>query len=432
MPTRAGKSFTMSIAAVVYSIFNKNKKIGITGASTDKTGPIMQEVVNRFASNDIFDDFVMCDSSGLTKLERLRKEVSKKRITLKNGCEISIKSADLTQKEKGMGFMGWGFSGLVIVDETSLIPKEAYVKLYRMLLEHPDTQIVEIGNPWFLDHFYEHHHDDAWHKIHITWRDCVEAGRFTQEAVEDQKKNMSDLEFKVLMEADFPEELEFAIFSEDAVKNMIEYRDEHDFEKILIGIDVAQGGRDQTVITVFGKRGKEFYYLYHKEMNTREVMQIVGVASEMIEEYGKDRSYTTVDAIGSGAGVADRLRELKYHVTPFIAGSAARNSKRFYNKKTEAVFGVAQMAKDERIFNIPSNSRFTLEARSMIYEIRSDRQLKSVDPSKSPDYFDSMYLALSGEIYNDTPMFLGKEGVYNRKTQKFSKPNLFMSKARKR
>ena len=86
----------------------------------------------------------MISTEGLTNLERLKKEVSKKKITLKNNSSIEFKSVDLNRE--GFAVMGLGYD-LIIVEESAEIPDEAYAKIYRMLLEHPDSMILEIGNP---------------------------------------------------------------------------------------------------------------------------------------------------------------------------------------------------------------------------------------------------------------------------------------------
>ena len=163
--------------------------------------------------------------------------------------------------------MGFAYK-TIIVDETDEIPETAYTKIYRMLVEDPEAQLIEIGNPWFLGHFYRHHNDPEWLKIHIPWQECVAAGRMTQADVEDQRKNMTSLEFQVLYDACFPDEVEMAIFEKEAIENMITPRTQEQYDRIVFGIDVAQGGRDKTVITQLGVSGRNADYLAHTVMDT--------------------------------------------------------------------------------------------------------------------------------------------------------------------
>ena len=399
--TRMGKSFTMAMAAILYAILHDNTRVGILAPTHDKARIIMNYIADLLSRNETFDSIVMVDTEGLTKLERLRKEVSKRRITFLNGSSIEIKSIDLTSR--GMAAMGFAYH-LTIVEETAEIDEESYSKIYRMLVESIDAKIVEIGNPWNLGHFHEHHHSDDWEKIHISWEDCVKCGRMTQEAVDDQRRELTDIEFKILFDADFPEQLEFAIFPNSAIEHCITQIKPEIFDKYHIGIDVARGGRDLSVITVIGESNGKFYYIEHVSLNKNDIMLIVCHAREIIDKY-KD-AYVTVDTVGLGAGVKDRLSELKYNVSGFVAGNTPR-SDRYFNLKTEVVFKVAELAKDGKLLNLPPASKFILQLRSWTYEVRSDKKLKIIDPDKSPDEGDSLILSLSNSIYHEKPIFKG-------------------------
>ena len=291
-----------------------------------------------------------------------------------------------------------------IVDETDEIDDESYAKVYRMLLESETSQLIEIGNPWRLGHFYQHHHDPEWVKIHIPASACVAAGRMTQEAVDDQRRNLTDLESQVLLDAEFPDEVEMAVFTKEAIASCTAPASEPEYEKILIGIDVARGGRDRTIITVGGVKGRQVHYLTHREMDTRDIMHVAGAASMMAEDledkYGKGKIRISVDCVGTGSGVHDRLKEIGYKTYEFMAGNKATDI-RYYNIKTEAAFRLNEMMKAGNLKNIPVASKYTLQLRAWTYEIRSDRQLKIVDPEdKSPDYADSLLIMAFLEIYH--------------------------------
>lgn len=395
--TRAGKTYTLAMTAIILAVFKDNHSIGIVAPTFDKARKFMEYIAQLLNESPLFNDIVMINTEGLTHLEKLRKEVSKRKITFTNGSSIEIKSIDLSRK--GLAIMGMGYS-TILVEEVGEIDEESYSRIYRMLVESQDTIICEIGNPWQLGFFFDHHHSPDWEKIHISWQDCVREGRMTKEAVEDQRKELTDIEFKILFDADFPQEIEFAIFPNVAITQAIRSKEFAQFDKILVGVDVASGGRDLTVVTVIGVAGNEFSYIEHKEIDSRDTMQTVGIIQEMLTKY--PHAEVTVDSVGLGLGVKDRLKELKVNVTGFIAGSTARNDTRFSNIKTEAVFALSDIMKAGRFWNLPPASKYVLNLRSWIYEIRSDRQLKVIDPDKSPDYGDSLYLSMANSIYNIT------------------------------
>ena len=399
--TRAGKSYCMAMVAIAKATLEDNHRVGIIAPTYPKTKIIMSYVADLLAANSIFDQIVMVESAGLTKLERLRKEVSKHRITFHNGSSIEIKSVDLASK--GFGVTGFAYS-TVEVDETDEIDDESYAKIYRMLLESETSRIIEIGNPWRLGHFYRHHNEDDWVKIHIPATACIACGRMTAEAIADQRANLTDLEAQVLLDAEFPDEIEMAVYTKEAVEKCTEPAKSEDYEKILIGIDVARGGRDRTVITVGGVTGRRVDYITHQEMDTRDIMSIVGSASlmaqNMEDRYGKGKIRIGVDCVGTGSGVHDRLKEIGYKTYEFMAGNKATEI-RYYNIKTEAAFRLNEMMKAGNLKNVPAASKYTLQLRAWTYEVRSDRQLKIVDPEdKSPDWADSLLIMAFLEIYH--------------------------------
>ena len=317
--TRAGKSFALGQGAIMKAIFKDNHKIGLIAPTYPKTQILMNYVTEMLSQSRGLENIIDLDVMGLTKLEKLKKEVSKKKITFKTNSSIQILSADI--QRKGMGAMGSGFD-TTIVDESGEIPDTVYAKIYRMLLDNPNTQLIEIGNPWYLNHFYEHHYSPEWVKIHIHWKDCVREGRMTLEDIKDQRRNLTPLEFKVLIDAEFPEDIEYSIFSQTGhINKAIRPKKFKEFDKILIGVDPARGGKDYTVITVVGEKDSEFSYIEHKKLDTKDLMVTVGIVRELIDKYPIEKVITKIDIPGMGGGIYDRLKELNYNVQEYIPGN---------------------------------------------------------------------------------------------------------------
>ena len=391
--TRAGKSFALGQGAIMKAIFKDNHKIGLIAPTYPKTQILMNYVTEMLSQSRGLENIIDLDVMGLTKLEKLKKEVSKKKITFKTNSSIQILSADI--QRKGMGAMGSGFD-TTIVDESGEIPDTVYAKIYRMLLDNPNTQLIEIGNPWYLNHFYEHHYSPEWVKIHIHWKDCVREGRMTLEDIKDQRRNLTPLEFKVLIDAEFPEDIEYSIFSQTGhINKAIRPKKFKEFDKILIGVDPARGGKDYTVITVVGEKDSEFSYIEHKKLDTKDLMVTVGIVRELIDKYPIEKVITKIDIPGMGGGIYDRLKELNYNVQEYIPGNKA-TEKGYFNLKAQTVFGLAKIMYDGRFWNLPKNSEYIIELKKWTYEIRSDRQKKVIDPEdKSPDFADSLNIAVA-------------------------------------
>jgi len=389
--TRYGKSQVIALCAIMYAIFNDNKRVGIIAPTNEKTKIIMSYIQSALASCPQMNNIVDLDVMELSKLERLKREVSKRKITFKNGSSIQVLSPDI--KGKGFGAMGSAFD-LQVIDETAEIPDAVYSKIYRMLVEHKDSKIIEIGNPWHLNHFYDHHHADDWEKIHINWETAVKEGRMTLEAVEDQKRNLTDLEFEVLFNANFPENIENSLFKKEHIDLAIRPKEFTDYDQIMIGADIAAGGKDYTVIVVIGQKNNEFSFIDYKEINKQDLMLIVGEIQVLADKY--KAKIIQIDAVGFGKGVIDRLKENGYKSYSYISGESANEKNRFYNRKSEDLFGLAEIMKDGRLWNLPDKSKFILDMRKETFEIRSDRLLKTIDPEdKSPDWLDSLNIAIS-------------------------------------
>lgn len=393
--TRYGKSQLVALACIMFAILYDNVRIGIMAPTQDKTKIIMGYIQMALSKCKEMEDVVDIDTMGLSKLEKLKREVSKKKITFKNGSYIEVLSLDI----KGKGFKAMGFAyDLSVIDETGEIPDEVFNKAYRMLVEDKQAKLVEIGNPWHLNHFYNHHNSDKWEKYTVDWKTAVKEGRMTELQILDQKEELTELEFKVLYDAEFPKDIENSIFKEELhIIPACRVKEFSEYDKILIGIDTAQGGKDNTVITTILELDNEYSFYNSIKMDNKDDMSIVGMFLEYIEKEGfnKEDIEISVD-YPMGKGVADRLKEHGFTTYEFRSGFSARNKKRFLNFKAESIFGLADIMKENRFYNLPKNSQYVLQLKKWIFDIRSDRLIHVIDPTdKSPDEADSLNIALS-------------------------------------
>lgn len=393
--TRYGKSFSIALGAIMYAVLNDNKPVGIVAPTGDKAQIIMNYVLRFLANSPYMSDVVALDLTELTRLQRLGIEVSRRKITFKNGSYIEYRTADILHK--GRGAMGFGFSGRIIIDESGEIPDDTYSKLFRMALDSKETGIIELGNPWSLNHFYRHRYDKDWDFFRVDYQIAINEGRITKEEVEEQRKEMTELEFRVLMESDFPPDIEYAIFTEEGHIKRASIRKEYkleEMEKFLIGIDVARSGSNKSVLTVIGELEGEFYFIESKIWGIGDLMKLTGYMTEYLDKYPKDKREIKVDVVGLGAGLYDRLKEMGYEPIEYKAGGSARK-KSYFNAKSEDVFALAKIMYNGRFFNLPYASKLTLQLKQWTYERRSDKQTKVVDPEPSPDEADSLLQAIS-------------------------------------
>lgn len=153
-------------------------------------------------------------------------------------------------------------------------------------------------------------------------------------------------------------------------------------------VDVARFGADQTVL--LERQGNVARIV--KTLQGADLMRTAGTVAEYITVHRPDQ--VVVDAVGIGAGVVDRLRELGYTVTAFSGGESSAGSKgkeRFANRIAEVWWRMREwLLTGEAV--IPNDSALIGQLTGRKYEIQSDRKVKLESKeklAKSPDKADA-------------------------------------------
>ncbi|HMX42095.1 MAG TPA: hypothetical protein PKB12_00070, partial [Elusimicrobiota bacterium] len=170
--------------------------------------------------------------------------------------------------------------------------------------------------------------------------------------------------------------------------------------KIEAGLDVADGGGDESVFTV-KRGGKVLTQVWWSNVDT---MGTCGRVVQLCNEWKVD--VLKVDPIGIGAGVTSRLKELngegiiKADVYGVNVAEKSNDPFKFENKRDEIFYGLADRFKDNEIDL--SAIQDSEELFSQLVSIKKDKptskgQLKVAkkDHSNSPDRADSLALAFA-------------------------------------
>lgn len=108
-------------------------------------------------------------------------------------------------------------------------------------------------------------------------------------------------------------------------------------EPIVLGVDVAEYGMDESVI--FVRQGLDARSWPVKRYRGVDNMELVGHVTEYCREIkrviGRQPDMIFVDAIGVGAGVASRLDQLGYPVMRVVASANASKGDTYANKRAE-------------------------------------------------------------------------------------------------
>ena len=164
-------------------------------------------------------------------------------------------------------------------------------------------------------------------------------------------------------------------------------------EGYRLGVDVARFGSDKTALCV--RRGWSVEYL--RSFSRIDTMRTAGEAAALVDEDGGD--VVVADEGGLGAGVVDRLRELRAPVYGVQFGGKARQPGRFANMRAELFWELRRLFNDNLIA-IPPDEELISQLLGLRYDVTSAGQVKMESKSslrrrglRSPDKADALALA---------------------------------------
>lgn len=391
--TRYGKSQWVAIGIVLKLLFSKNRKVIIIAPTNDKTKIIRDYIVKAIMDCALARSILDID---VDKDERLKKEVSKQRMTFKNGCVIQTLSAE----GNGQRLMGWGLGsegGDLVVDELAEIKRDVVnTKIMRMLGDSPEnSSFTGLYNSWSKDSAaYDMEMSGDYDVLHIDYKQGIEEGRISQEFIDHQRKILNKTQFQVLYEARFPDETDDALIPYTDLLKAKEEIDLNENHEYLLGCDIAAFGIDFTVLTVVKHYLESDLFKIEEiqEFRKQDTMKTTGNIISLINRYEPSR--VNIDGTGLGQGVYDRLIEQDYNVNDVKVGRAAiSNQKLYLNQKSEMYDNLRKLFESSKIRNL-TNQKLMSELSIMTTEINSSGKLKIIDPEKSPDYADSFALCL--------------------------------------
>jgi len=163
---------------------------------------------------------------------------------------------------------------------------------------------------------------------------------------------------------------------------------------------VARYGDDSSVI--LRRQGRKVHP--PTEYRGMDTMRLSDMVIEQIREWKPDA--VVVDEVGVGAGVVDRLRQLKYGniIHAFNGGNAPINKTLYFNKRAET-WGLMRAALRDRI-DLPDHRQLTDDLVAPEYGFSNKQQIqleKKEDMKRrgmaSPDFGDALSMTYAVEIF---------------------------------
>lgn len=174
---------------------------------------------------------------------------------------------------------------------------------------------------------------------------------------------------------------------------------------VTLGIDVARSvAGDQNCVAVASGGRVERFSLWRSPDTMATVQRAVN------EALTSRASTIYVDVTGVGAGVADRLRQLRFNVVDVSFGGAASDPTRFANRRGELYFtlrerlerGELSIPDDDELITDLAAIRFSFDARGRVVIEPKDECRKRL--GRSPDRADALVLAVSARIGAANPV----------------------------
>lgn len=397
LPTQAGKSSIVAPAVLLRSLVFAEDFV-IVAPSEPKAQIIMNYVRNHCFDNAFFSSQLELDEN--ESLDRLRKERSRKKITWKHGGSVRVLSVNARQADNPEAVMGEG-APKIVIDESSLVPDLHYSTIMRMTQGFPfeKTQVFEIGNPFYRNHFYRTSLDPDYHHFNYNWRDMVAQGRFDPARIEKARELPL---FDVFYECQFPDESEI---DPEGFRQLVTSKDIElatatavlSNGDTLMGVDVGGGG-DDTVIVL---RNQHFAWEVLRA-KTADTMSVVGEIERLADKWCVDQTNIFIDDIGVGRGVCDRLKEKGRRVNGVSVGDRPitdEGKARYFNIKAENYLNLAAwLEAGGKLVQNPAWEQLTW----IKYKVNSDKNIQIERKEKlktrvgrSPDTAEALMLTFT-------------------------------------
>lgn len=260
-----------------------------------------------------------------------RTSINESELSLKffNGSAIRIFGADYPDRLRGLGFDG------VVMDEVAQMRPETWPEVVRPALADRSGWAIFIGTPKGQNIFHELYQkalEDPANWYSGLFR-ADQTGVLPESEIEDLKHNMGANAYAQEFLCDFTAAntdsfIDFLTVHEAATRP----KPIQGEAPLVFGLDPARFGEDRTAL--IRRRGLN---VEHIDMwREADLMQTSARVAAAMVEHRPDAVF--VDAVGLGAGVVDRLRQLGHAVIGVNSGARASQPERYYNLKAEMWF----------------------------------------------------------------------------------------------
>ena len=274
-----------------------------------------------------------------------------------------------------------------------------------------EDRLLAVGNPLSPSgRFYTASRGSGWHSLRISANDhpnLTDGRQVIPGGPSDAFVRRMAVEYgtgsgtyRARVEGEFPDEGEEGLFRRSWLEDAVARWSPEASGCPFVAVDPARYGPDSTCIATL--RGDVVTTI--DAWKRADLMETVDRVRRRLEELdirsGSSEGTVTVDTVGLGAGLADRLAELGYPVVYFNGGESARESGRFLNCRAEAYWRLRQQLEAGGLA-LPPDEKLLDELMAVRWRETPDGRIRIEDKAglktrlgRSPDRADAVVMAV--------------------------------------
>lgn len=389
--TGAGKTTALAWLTMLYLLTQDDCRVLVTSPSFQQLNRVYHAEVRKWRGRmdkkvaDMFEitrEKIVCTSQGKVQ-------------------EANLVTASAENKESLQG--GHAGNYVILGDEASAIEEDTFDVLLRTLSTGTGGRFVLTSNPTrSVGRFYDIFHKDLpdWDKMFFTAFDCPHMAPGFPDEMEATYGLDSD-HYRIGVLGQFPRTTNSQFIASDVVDRAIELNIPHGSYRhypIIIGADIARFGDDKTVFVA--RQGPKILNI--TQLEGQDTMQV----AEALFQYQRSHKATVcyIDAIGIGAGVFDRCKQLGMPVREVMGSRKPSKPMEYFNLRSQLWGEMRHWLNNEA--DIPYLAEIREQLLGMTYGYNNKMQMalttkKDIKKTgqKSPDIGDAISLTFADLVY---------------------------------
>lgn len=321
---------------------------------------------------------------------------------------------------------------LVIVEEATGVPESLWPVVFGALSSGEIVILLMISNPTKRSGTFAKSHlaiteAQDYYRMRIALEDTQ---RVRPEWVERMRRKYGENSpiYRIRVLGEFASDDAFQLIATEWVTNAAhrDFGGDGSIPKLRVSVDVADGGEDETVVTVGRHYDSHTLILKQKTFSfelAKAQIDAADAAERMFLEFGGDKSKDdfVVDALGVGTGCAGELFDRGYIVVRYKGGEASDNDKKWRNRRTQSYLVARDAFRDGLITfaddAVDEPEELEAQLCSVKRKIVGDDRIEDLvtreemrrEGIKSPDRADSLVMQYATQAPVYSPGSHGKE-----------------------